>query len=213
MIINTKANIYVSIGQQPRRDSDESLAYRREKHTFMISVEPRHVHIPGTPRHDAALTHFEAIKDVATSNYGIAKYSSKKSHGVIGNVLIAESAHVSTDKVHKILSEKLAMATKALEDGDSYADNEDEHWIRAFVHALQDREAVANFRLDEFITWLHGFLADRVNDQAPTLVTYPRAHMDHDRGPSKGGSQIRQPLAKKTRTNSRGGSSSPGGWV
>ena len=179
----------------------------------MISIEPRHFHIPGMPRHDAALTHFEAVKDIATGNYGLAKYSSKNSPGVIGNILIAESAHVSADKVHKILSEKLAIATKAHQDGDSYADNEDEHWIRAFVHALQDRDAVANFRLDEFITWLHGYLADRVNDQAPALVTYPRAHQDHDRGPSKHGSQISQPMAKKTRTNSRGGSSSPGGSV
>ena len=209
---NSTANIYVSVGHSVRRGSDASHGYRKQKHSYLISVEPHRFHIPGTPHHEATLTHFEAIKDADSETYGIVKYTSKNAPEIVGNILIAESAHTTVDKIHQVLSEKLSSSV-AEGSSDSYADDEDEHWIKTFVHALQHHEMVVNFKVDEFFVWTHSYLMDRLDNQAPALIAYPRAHKDHEQKTSKHQFWITYPMQEKTRTNSRGEATMYGGLM
>lgn len=209
-MISTTANIYISVGQALHHGSDESQGYHRQKHTYLISVEPHHFRVPGMPHHEATLTHFEAIKEPTSGMHGLAKYTSKDSPGIIGNILISESAHTTVEKVHKILSERLA-ASAASED--AYADDEDEHRLRTFIHALQEHEMVVRFKVDEFVLWTHSYLMDRLNNEAPALIAYPRAHRDYEQKASKHKFWITYPMADKTRTNSHGEATVYGGLM
>ena len=203
-MINGTANIYVSVGQALHRGSDGSQGYRRAQHKYLISVEPHQFRIPGMPQHDATVTHFEPMKDEASGKYGIVKYTSKNAPGIVGNVLIADSTHTSVGKVHKLLSERLLSTPGSEGMDDSFADNENEHFTRMFVHALQDSELVTKFRIDEFITWAHSYVADRLDNQAPALIAYPRAHKEHEQKTSKYSFWRTSSMKEKTRTNSKG---------
>lgn len=177
-MFNSTANIYVSVGPALRRGSNESNGshYRRPRHTYMISVEPHHFHLPGLPQHNTNLTHFEITQDTHTGYHGITAHSSRTAPGIVGNVLIAKSAQATVDKVRKALEQKLASAETV---DDAYADDEDEHRLRGFLHALQDSGIIAKFDIDEFVMWIHGYAVDRSNGTAPTLIAYPRAHKEH----------------------------------
>lgn len=202
MLIST-ANIYVSVGQPLRRDSDESdgSRYRREKHTYLISVEPHRFHIPGLPHHETTVTHFEAINNISSGSPVIVRYSSKTSPSIIGNILIAKSAQATTNKVYKILSESLASSAGS---DDSYGDDEDEHRIKLFLHALLDHGMIAKFSLDEFMTWTHSYVMDRLNNEAPSLIAYPRAHKDYgEQQQRRHKSWTVDPVQRRPRTDSK----------
>lgn len=210
-MINGTANIYVSIGQALRRQSDESQGYRRAQHTYLISVEPHQFHVPGMPQHQTTITHFEPMKDNTSGNYGIVKYTSKNAPGIIGNILIAESAHTSVEKVHKLLSDRLPSTPESRETDDSFADNENEHFTRMFIHALQDQDVAVKFRIDEFMTWIHSYVADRLDNQAPALIAYPKAHREHEKKSSKHSFWRVNSMKDKTRKNSKGEATMYGG--
>lgn len=175
-MLNPTANIYISVGQALRRGSDDSdgSRYHRQRHTYLVSIEPHHFHLPGLRQHQANVTHLEATGNNITS------HTSRTAPGIIGNVLVAKSAQVTVDRVRKVLAERL----KATQDAeDAYADDEDEHRLRLFLRALQDAGITAKFNIDEFVMWTHGYAEDRSNDTAPTLVAYPRAHKEHQQKP------------------------------
>ena len=169
-MINATANIYVSVGQVHHQESNGSHGYKKENTLHMISVEPHRFQVPGMAHHEAPHTHFEAIKDHAASTYGLVKYTSKDPPGIIGNILIADSAHTTVDKIHNVLSEAVSLSLAGPNVGDTWADNEDEHWIKTAIHALQDHDMVVKFKIDEFITWTHSYLMDRQNNEAPALA-------------------------------------------
>lgn len=179
-LLNSTANIYVSVGQALRKGSAQSdgSRYHRPKHTYLISVEPHRLRIPGTPQHDTPLTHFEAITDPVTGDRSIATYSSRTAPPIIGHILVARSTQATVDKVRKALAEKFRSAREA---EDAYADDEEEHHLRMHLHALRDHGLIAKFDIDEFISWTHGYAVERSSDLAPSLVTYPRAHKEHQR--------------------------------
>lgn len=181
-MLNSTANIYVSIGQALRQRSEESHGYRKPKHTYMISIETHKPHIPGLPQLEPAVKHFEAVRDVVTGKYGIAKHSSADSPGTIGSILVADSVHTSVDALHKTLRDKLDAETEA---DHSYGGDEDEHRVKTFIHALQDVGLVAKFRVDEFMLWTHSYLMDRLSNEAPALVIYPRAHRNDEQKASR----------------------------
>lgn len=197
-MLKSTANIYVSIGQALPRDSEsDDSQYHRQRHRYLISVEPHRLHIPGLPQHAAKVTHFEAVKDDSGSSFGLARYSSRTAPGIIGNILIAASANTTPDKVEKILSNKLA--SPAARD-DSFGDNEDEHVVRLFLHALRDTGLTTKFNIDEFIMWTHSYIMDRLNNEAPSLVAYPRAHKDYAEYNEQKSWTV-QPAKKRQRTD------------
>ena len=203
------SNIYVSVTQA--KDKDHRHGYRRPQHIWMLSVEPHHMHIPGTPRKETEPIHYTAKMDEASGVYTIKVHQPENEPSIIGNILIAESAHTSAEQFQSMLEDVLgpkSSGKSGVKDSD-----DPEHWIRTALHAMHERNIAEKFNLEEFMTFAHGYEANRIDKEAPALVAYPKIHKDHEKKANKHKFWISHPMANRTKTNQHGEATTYGGLM
>lgn len=211
-MVGANSNIYVSVTGPLASSQHEG--YRRAQHIWLISVEPHHTHVPGVPRKDHEPLHYAATKDLETGVYTVKSHELADGPGIIGNILIVESAHISPDKFREVLEEELGPTSPISQSKDREpSDDEPEHWIRRVIHGLQERKIAESFRVEEFMTFAHGYLANRLENEAPALIAYPKIHKDHEKKSSKHKFWVSNPMAGRTRTNSSGEALKYGGLM
>ena len=214
-MVGTSSNIYVSI-TGPQLDSGEP--YRRPRHTWMLSIEQKPFHIPGTPNKHREPVHYAAAKNPDTGIYSINTREIESEPGIIGNILIAESAHASPEEVHQILKHELAEHAPPAPSVDGTAqdiEDEPEQWIRKAIRGMQERKISAWFDVNEFMTFAHGYMANRMDKEAdaPALIAYPKIHEDHEKKASKHKFWLSHPMAGRTKTNNSGEAMTYGGLM
>lgn len=198
------SNIYVSVtGSAPNASGT---GIENPKHSWMISVEPHHFHIPGTQQKHEEPTHFTATWDEKDGRHNVHLHQIDNEPGIIGNILIAESAKVSTDKFHQFLEEELASSTGGSPDAP-------ENWIKGALRALQKHKVADEFNIDEFMTWAHAYEADRARGEGQALVAYPKAHKDHESKGSKHKFWVSYPPKQRVKHNEEGNPSKYGGLM
>ncbi len=207
-MVGTTSNIYVSIGGP--RDSGRKDGYRKPLHAWMISVEPHYTHVPGTSYKQTEPLHYAATKDTETGAWTVEPHEITDEPGIIGNILIVESAHIQPDKIHGMLKED--MASSPSKDMAS-SDDEPEHWILSVIHGLQRRNIAQHFDIDEFIMYTHGYLANRLDNEAPALIAYPKIHKEPEKKSSKHKFWVTTPMANRTKTNTSGEALKYGGLM
>lgn len=203
-MVGASSNIYVSVtGPQAEGKHD---GYRRQQHIWLISVEPHHSAIPGLSHKDREPLHYAASKDPETGVYTLKSFEIADGPGIIGNILIVESAHVSSDKLREALEEDLGPTSPISKSKDREpSDDEPEHWIRNAIHGLQQRKLAESFQIEEFMMFAHGYLANRLENETPAMIAYPKIHKDHEKKSSKRKFWISHPTAeRRTRVNSNG---------
>ena len=178
----------------------------------MISVEQHHLNIPGMQHKQREPVHYAATRNKESGKYTINTQSIDSDPGIIGNILIAESAHTSAEQIHKILAEDMGPSSSTLSPKDHH-EEEPEHWIRKALRSLHEHKVVESFNVDEFMTFAHGYMANRNDGEAPALIAYPKIHKDHEKKASKHKFWVSHPMAERTKTNSRGEASVYGGLM
>lgn len=212
-MVGASSNIYVSVtGPQA---SVEHEGYRREQHLWIISVEPHHTQVPGLSHKDPEPLHYTATKNLETGSYTVKEHDLSDGPGIIGNILIVESAHMSSAKLLEILEHDLGSTSKTSQSKDRQPsdDDEPEHWIRHAIHGLQHRKIADSFQIDEFMMFAHGYLANRLENERPALIAYPKIHKDHEKKSSKHKFWISNPMAARTKTNTSGEAMKYGGLM
>lgn len=210
-MLGANSNIYVSVtGPQA---SAEHEGYRRQQHLWIISVEPHHTQVPGLSHKDREPIHYTATQNVETGGYTVKSHELSDGPGIIGNILIVESAHVSPDKLLEILEHDLGSSKTSQSTDRQSSDDEPEHWIRHAIHGLQHRKIAESFQVDEFMTFAHGYLANRLENERPALIAYPKIHKDHEKKSSKHKFWISYPTASRIKTNSNGEAMRYGGLM
>lgn len=206
-MVGTSSNIYVSITGPQQADSEHG--YRRPRHTWMLSVEQKPFHVPGTPNKHREPVHYAAAANRETGVYTINTHEIHSDPGIIGNILIAESAHASPEEVHRILKAELAEhapPAPSIEATSPDIDDEPEQWIRRAIRGLQENKMADWFDVNEFMTFAHGYMANRMDTEAdsPALIAYPKIHEDHEKKASKHKFWISHPMSGRTKTNASG---------
>lgn len=202
MVGGPNSNIYVSV-TGPLDDKSDT-GYRRPKHTWLLSIEPHHSHhIPGTPHKEREPIHYGASRNPETGVYTINTHPIESEPAIIGNILIVEAGNVSAEQVHKFLEEELGPTASTTKTRDT-SDDEAEHWIRHAMRGMQERKISHQFDVDEFMMFAHGYMANRLANEAPALIAYPRIHKDHEKKSSKYKFWLTYPMAGKTKTNKSG---------
>lgn len=178
----------------------------------MLSIEPHHTHVFGMGRKDPEPIHYAAARNAETGIYTINTHQAESEPAIIGNILVAESVSTSPEQLHKLFEEVLGHGNP--NPNPSKDDNDDpEYWIRRALEAMQQQKIAQTFDLDEFMTWAHGYEANRIENEAPALVAYPRIHKDHEKKASKSSFWISHPTAKRVRKNDRGEAMTYGGLM
>ena len=203
------ANVYVSVTRA--LDEKNANGYRKPQHSWMLSVEPHHTHIPGTQHKDVEPIHYAAFRDEETGIYSIRQHSSDNEPAIIGNILIAESVHTSPEQVHVIL--ELVFNPSDPSKAGAHDGDDLEHWIRTAVHAIQEHKIAHPFNVDEFMTFAHGYEASRMENEAPALVAYPKIHKDYEKKANKHKFWITHPMSSRTKTNHKGEAMTYGGLM
>lgn len=146
------ANVYVSVTQA--LDAPHQETYQRPRHSWMLSVEPRHTNnpIPGIHRKDPEPVHYAAARNEETGVYTINTHQMESEPAIIGNILVVESGKTSPEDIHRLLEELLgSTAPSGHKDG---GNDEPEHWIRRVLHAMQKKNIAETFDIDEFMVCL-----------------------------------------------------------
>ena len=203
------SNLYVSVTRA--LDGEHAHGYRKPRHTWMLSVEPHQTHIPGTPHKHPEPTHFSAVRNEETGVYTITIHQIENEPAIIGNILIAESTHTSAEQVHKLLEEILG--SNSPWRSNEHSGDEPEHWIRRAIQAMQERQMAQAFDVGEFMTFAHGYEANRMENDAPALIAYPKAHKNHEQKANKHRFWISHPMANRTKTNNNGEAMTYGGLM
>ena len=177
----------------------------------MLSIEPHHTNIPGIKRKDPEPVHYAAAKNEETGVYTIKTHQAEGEPVIIGNILVVESAHTSPEDMHKLLEELLGAGspTKSKDGGG----DEPEHWIRRALQAMQKQNIAQQFDLDSFMTYARSYEANRMENEAPALVAYPKIHKDHEKKDNKHRFWITHPMANRTKKNDRGEAMTYGGLM
>lgn len=211
--MSPKSNIYVSV---TRARGGLGEGYHRPLHTWMISVE-QHVgmlHLPGKSSKEPEPVHFAAAINEETGVYTINTHPSASEPAIIGNILIAEDAHTSVDEVHRLLEQEFGqMSDRALQKHTSGQEGDAEHWIKNAIRTLQSSKHVENFPTEEFMTFAHGYEANRMDGEGHALIAYPKAHKKHEEKASKKGFWISHPMSSRTKMNTNGEASVYGGLM
>lgn len=213
MVGPSTSNVYVSITRQP--DKGDGHGTRRPEHTWLLSVEPHHsaVRVPGVSHKDAEPIHYGASLDHKTGKFTITAQPSENAPAIIGNILVAESAKTSVEKVHTLLEQALG-PNSSLDKSNQQYEDEPELWIRSALHTLHQNQIGEQFDIDQFMTFAHGYMANRQEDEAPALIAYPKAHKEPEKKDSKHKFWISHPTAQtRTKTNSRGEATTYGGLM
>lgn len=216
-MVGSSCNVYVSItGPQDseRRSSGQQKHYRRPQHTWLISIEPHHSHLmPGIGHKDKDRepVHYVATWDPEAETYTIDTHSLVRDPGIIGNILIVEEAHVSTERLHSMLKEDLSPLSPRKDHASS--EDEPEHWLRGAIHGLQHRKVAQPFDVDEFLMFAHGYVANRLENEAPALIAYPKIHKEADKKSSKSRFWVSTPTQHRTRKDSSGQAKIYGGLM
>ena len=203
------ANIYVSVTRTV--DTPHQETYHRPVHTWMLSIEPHHTHFAGVGRKDPEPIHYAATRNEETGTYTIETHQAENGPVIIGNILVVEFTHTSAEDIHKLLEELLGPGSQAKSKDDD--DGEPGSWIRRALHAMQKRNIAERFDVDEFLVWARAYQANRMDNEAPALVAYPKIHKDHEKKASKHKFWISHPMAARTKMNDRGEASTYGGLM
>lgn len=185
-MVGTSNNLYISIARP--KPNDAVSTYRKPQHTWLLSVEPHssHVpeHVPGLPHKAHDPVHYAAIRDEDSGLYTIDTHSDISGPVLIGNVLIAESAHASAERIHQILTKAFTPSTTAT-SSKHLPDDQPEQWIGTAIRRLQEHKLCEPFGVDEFMAFTHGYEANRMDNEAPAMIAYPKAHRNHEEKSSK----------------------------
>lgn len=193
------ANIYVSIARPASEPHQET--YHRSRHTWMLSVEPHHTYIPGVKRKDPEPVHYAATRNEETGIYTIKTHQAESEPVIIGNILVVESAHASPEDIHKLLEELLGPGSSTkTKDGGS---DEPEHWIRRALRAMQKQNIAQQFDVEEFMLFGKSYEENRMENEAPALIAYPKIHKDHEKKTNKHRFWVTHPMAARTKKNDR----------
>lgn len=167
----TKSNIFVTISRQSvDTETDGDGHYRKPQHVWMISVEPLHAHLSFLARARQA-----PVQYFASGNPGVRKVSAAQD--IIGSILVAQEAHSSGDEIFGLLRDKLS--AKSTSDRTDEANGiSDEEWIRKVLHVLQEQKLTHAFDVGEFITFAHGYLANRADNEAPAMIPYSASQLE-----------------------------------
>ena len=217
MLGSSTSNIYVSVTGP--KDNDHGSGYRRPEHTWMISVESHHIGVVGMPHKQKEPIHYAASRNMETGVYTINTHEISAGPGIIGNILIAESANVSAEKIHEILEEEIgpssppAASSKPSSKGSDPSGEEPEDWIRKAIQGFQKRKVAEPFDVEEFMMFAHGYTANRVENETPALIAYPKIHKDAEKKSSKHKFWISTPMAGRTKTNTNGEALKYGGLM
>jgi hypothetical protein len=207
--MSPKSNIYVSV---TRAKKGEGETYHRPQHSWMLSVEQHHFHIPATPHKDPEPVHYAAQK--VDGVYNINTHPATSEPAIIGNILIAENASTSPEEIHKLLEEELGSVSKrSVEDHRDSDAGDAEHWIQVVLKGMQGKKIIDAFPIEEFMTFAHGYEASRMDGEGHALLAYPKLHKDSEKKSSKHKFWISHPMADRTRKNDRGEASIYGGLM
>lgn len=71
------------------------------------------------------------------------------------------------------------------------------------MHVLQAQHLLKAFDVGEFMTFAHGYAANRVQHEAPAMVAYPKLNKDHEKKAKKHGFWVDYPQASKVNPRGR----------
>lgn len=211
--MSPKSNIYVSV---TRARNTVGEGYHRPLHTWMISVEQHTgiLHIAGKSDKDPEPVHFAAEINDETGVYTINIHAATSEPAIIGNILIAEDAHTSVDEVHRLLEQEFGQSSdRSLHKHTSGEGEDAEQWIKNAIRTLQSSKHVEKFSAEEFMTFAHGYEANRMDGEGHALIAYPKAHKEHEKKASKRGFWISHPMSSRTKMNKNGEASVYGGLM
>ncbi|EME46066.1 hypothetical protein DOTSEDRAFT_70154 [Dothistroma septosporum NZE10] len=203
MLGGSKSNIYVTVTRDDAGGSErnDDHVFSRAQAAWFLSIEPHKHHVPGMPhRTDPELIHISAVQK--DGSYSVEAHSIKGDPVVRGNILVAENAKTTPDQVQSILKEKLVTGPSKL-PSEQTSEDEPEHWIRKALHVLQAQHILESFDVGEFMTFAHGYAANRAEHEAPAMVAYPRLNKDHEHKAKKHGFWVDYPQASKVNPRSR----------
>lgn len=171
-----KTTIYVSISTNYDYVQGEGRHYMKPQYTWMLSVEPHKHHLPGAKH--AEPVHYSASWDSRRNQYQIHPIGAMNL-GIAGKIMIAESAHVSPEKVANLLEEGLQRDSASLPSELNTSEGS-EHWIRLALRELQNDDVLPDFDVGEFMTFAHGYVTDRLDTESggtvPASIPYPKLH-------------------------------------
>jgi hypothetical protein len=203
--MSPKSNVYISVTRAPQHYEE---SYRRTPHNWLLSIEPHSFHVPGTHKDDPEPIHYAALED-EDGFITVSTRAAEIEPAIIGNVLIAENAHVSPEQFHALLEEVFGRK----ESVEHRASGQElEHWIREAVRKLQERKMIEAFNVSELITFTHGYEAVRLDSEGESLVAYPKIK-GHENKSSKHKFWITRPMEHRTKRNTSGHASTYGGLM
>jgi hypothetical protein len=201
-MVGSSSNIYISAtpGYEAKEGRDDQ-GYRRQQHTWLISIEPHRHAIPFIPRHKQEPTHFVAKHDETAKAYKIEEYPTQ---GIIGTILIAEGSHGSAEDIRKALEEGLH-STDAKLPSEQTAEHDTDRWIRKGVHVLQEQKLMKACDAGELMTFAHAYVANRLDREAPSMIAYPGLNKDHEKKARKQGFWLSYPTQNPKSAGGGGG--------
>jgi len=198
-----KTNVYVSISTGYDYVQGEGRHYMKPQHTWMLSVEPHKHHLPGAKH--AEPIHYSASWDSHRAQHHIRPVGATNL-GIAGKILITESANASTDKFARLLEEGLQRDGASL-PAELNTSEGSEPWIRMALHELQNDKILPAFDIGEFMTFAHGYVADRLGSEppgtAPATMPYPKLHKAQVKKPKSNGFRVSYPAASSNRNGDR----------
>lgn len=202
-MFGSKTNVYVSISTSYGYVKGEDRQNMKPQHTWMLSVEPHKSPLSGTK--ESELVHYSASWDSRRNQYQIHPVGATP-FGIAGKILITESAHTSPDKIAHLLEEGLQRDGASL-PAELEASEGSEHWIRLALHDLQNDKVLPNFDVGEFMTFAHGYVADRHDPESrgtiPATMRYPKLFKQQAKKPKSNGFWISYPSASPNSSSDR----------
>ena len=205
-MLDQKSNIYLSVSRgYDSASPDGPPHYRKPQHIWMLSVEPHKHHIPGIPDKHPQPVHIGATWDEDSNRYSLHSLAAGSDYGIVGNILISDSASVKVDEIQKLLERHLdssasGSSTASNLPSKEFSSDESDHWIRLGLHVLQRNNTLEAFDVGEFMTFAHSFVAQRLDEDsdAPAMIAYPHLHADHEKKSKKRKFWISYPTSAST---------------
>ena len=82
--------------------------------------------------------------------------------------------------MQKALAEDLKSGISSL-SSEQAPDEEPHRWLRRALHVLQTHKLTDTFDVGEFMSFAHGYAAQREDHEGPAMVAYPRLHKEPEK--------------------------------
>ncbi|QIW97934.1 hypothetical protein AMS68_003452 [Peltaster fructicola] len=183
----------------PRSDSHQ---YQKPRPKWTIMAEAHSLLGTG----NAEVVEYCATWNDKAAQHQIHSIELGSHDSILGSILIAESAHISQKKLNALLQEHYEVKNGSLD-----ADSTSQEWLKHALHVLQEQKVIEKFDVATFMSFAHGYLANRQSGglDAPATIAYPQLHQEHEKKAKQHGFWVAYPQT----TNNRSGDKIYGGLM